>query len=108
MVVCGHFDRVAARDGRRDISGNFRATPPRPPQPEGHALDETGEMIFQVGLPAVILGLIGGWWLTRRALAPVSKLTDAVEKIHEKISAKKFRAQTTATNSTGSRKFLTP
>jgi signal transduction histidine kinase len=41
-------------------------------------------MIFQVGLPAVILGLIGGWWLTRRALAPVSKLTDAVEKTHEK------------------------
>ncbi len=53
-------------------------------RPEGHALDETGEMIFQVGLPAVILGLIGGWWLTRRALAPVSKLTDVVEKIHEK------------------------
>ena len=51
---------------------------------EGHALDEAGEMIFQVGLPAVILGLLGGWWLTRRALAPVTKLTDAVEKIHEK------------------------
>ena len=41
-------------------------------------------MIFQVGLPAVILGLLGGWWLTRRALAPVAKLTDAVEKIHER------------------------
>ena len=40
-------------------------------------------MIFQVGLPAVVLGLLGGWWLTRRALAPVTKLTDAVEKIHE-------------------------
>jgi signal transduction histidine kinase len=53
-------------------------------KPEGHALDEAGEMIFQVGLPAVILGLLGGWWLTRRALAPVTKLTDAVEKIHEK------------------------
>jgi signal transduction histidine kinase len=53
-------------------------------EPSEHALDETSEMIFQVGLPAVILGLLGGWWLTRRALAPVSKLTDAVEKIHEK------------------------
>jgi heavy metal sensor kinase len=52
-------------------------------RPEGHALDEAGEMIFQVGLPAVILGLLGGWWLTRRALAPVVALTDAVEKIHE-------------------------
>jgi heavy metal sensor kinase len=53
-------------------------------EPSEHALDETSEMIFQVGLPAVILGLLGGWWLTRRALAPVTKLTDAVEKIHEK------------------------
>ena len=51
---------------------------------EGHALHEAGEMIFEVGLPAVILGLLGGWWLTRHALAPMSKLTDAVEKIHEK------------------------
>jgi two-component system, OmpR family, heavy metal sensor histidine kinase CusS len=53
-------------------------------QPVENPTEETGEMIFQVGLPAVILGLLGGWWLTRRALAPVTKLTDAVEKIHEK------------------------
>jgi signal transduction histidine kinase len=53
-------------------------------RPEGHALHEAGEMIFKVGLPAVILGLLGGWWLTRRALAPVAKLTEAVEKIHER------------------------
>ena len=53
-------------------------------EPAEHALGETFEMIIQVGLPAVILGLLGGWWLTRRALAPVTKLTDAVEKIHER------------------------
>jgi len=51
--------------------------------PAGHALDETSEMVFQIGLPAVLLGLLGGWWLMRRALAPVTKLTEAVEKIHE-------------------------
>ncbi|HEY1662299.1 MAG TPA: ATP-binding protein [Verrucomicrobiae bacterium] len=48
-----------------------------------HALNETGEMVFDVGLPAVVLGLLGGWWITRRALAPVTKLTNAVEKVHE-------------------------
>jgi signal transduction histidine kinase len=52
-------------------------------EPTEHALGEAGEMIFQVGLPAVVLGLLGGWWLTRRALAPVTKLTGSVEKIHE-------------------------
>jgi signal transduction histidine kinase len=41
-------------------------------------------MVFQVGLPAVLLGLLGGWWLTRRALAPVTALTQAVEKIHDR------------------------
>ena len=39
------------------------------------ALDETSEIIFDVGLPAIILGLIGGWWITRRALAPVAIFT---------------------------------
>ncbi len=52
-------------------------------QPEERALGETGEMIIYVGLPAMLLGLLGGWWLTRRALAPVAKLTQAVEKTHE-------------------------
>ncbi len=53
------------------------------PDGEGHALDEAGEMVLFVGLPAVVLGLVGGWWLTRRALAPVARLTAAVENIHE-------------------------
>ncbi len=49
-----------------------------------HALNETSEMVFQVGLPAIVLGLLGGWWITRRALAPVTRLTEAVEKIHDR------------------------
>jgi len=34
-------------------------------------------------VPAVALGVAGGWWLARRALAPVSALTMAAEKIHD-------------------------
>jgi signal transduction histidine kinase len=52
-------------------------------RPEGHALHEAGEMIFQVGLPAVVLGLLGGWWLTRRALSPVKQLAEDIKAIHE-------------------------
>jgi len=52
--------------------------------PVEHALSETAEMVFQVGLPAVVLGLLGGWWLTRKALAPVSKLTGAINKVRER------------------------
>ncbi|HLX96139.1 MAG TPA: ATP-binding protein [Verrucomicrobiae bacterium] len=52
--------------------------------PAEHAISETSEMVFEVGLPAVALGLLGGWWLTRKALAPVSKLTEAITKVHER------------------------
>jgi heavy metal sensor kinase len=51
--------------------------------PTERALNEAGEMMLQVGLPAVLLGLLGGWWLTRRALAPVAALTAAVERVQE-------------------------
>ncbi|HEX5397677.1 MAG TPA: ATP-binding protein [Verrucomicrobiae bacterium] len=49
-----------------------------------HAIGETSEMVLQVGLPALALGLLGGWWLTRRALTPVAKLSDAIKKVHER------------------------
>ena len=52
--------------------------------PTEHAISETSEMIFEVGLPAVGLGLLGGWWLTWKVLAPVSKLTSAITKVHER------------------------
>ncbi|MGH8024744.1 MAG: HAMP domain-containing protein, partial [Limisphaerales bacterium] len=48
-----------------------------------YALDETSEMIFDVGLPAIVLGLLGGWWITRRTLAPVTALTRAAERVHD-------------------------
>jgi len=34
-------------------------------------------------IPAMVLGVVGGWWLMRRALAPVADLTLAVEKIND-------------------------
>ena len=35
-------------------------------------------------LPAVVLGLVGGWWLTRQALAPVAAVTRAAGRIHDR------------------------
>ncbi|HEX4342407.1 MAG TPA: HAMP domain-containing protein, partial [Verrucomicrobiae bacterium] len=52
----------------------------RPVEP---AMEETSEMVFQVGLPALALGIAGGWWLTRRALAPVAALTKTAQRITE-------------------------
>ena len=41
------------------------------------------QIIFIYGGSAIVVGLLGGWWLTRRAFAPVAALTEAAEKIHE-------------------------
>ena len=51
---------------------------------QGHALGEAGEIIFHVGLPAIVLGMAGGWWLTRRALKPLAELTRAAKGIDER------------------------
>jgi signal transduction histidine kinase len=52
-------------------------------EPDENAAEETGEMLVESGLPAVLLGIAGGWWLMRRALAPVTNLTRAVEKVQD-------------------------
>lgn len=41
------------------------------------------EALTWIVVPTVILGAVGGWWLTRRALAPVTALIRAAEKIQE-------------------------
>lgn len=45
-----------------------------------HALGEASEMVFYAGVPAVLLGLLGGWLITRRALGSVTALTEAMER----------------------------
>ncbi len=56
----------------------------RPDQLSSIAFGETGELIFQEGLPALLLGIIGAWWLARRSLAPVASLTEAAKQINER------------------------
>jgi signal transduction histidine kinase len=49
--------------------------------------DPPGEELLEAlawsGVPALVLGLGGGWWLMRRALAPVTALTQAAERVNE-------------------------
>jgi len=65
------------------------------PTPETKPVDNGGEgdesdlrevlrILFWCGVPPALVALGGGWWLMRRALAPVAELTGAMEKIHEK------------------------
>ncbi|OYW73823.1 MAG: hypothetical protein B7Z37_20010 [Verrucomicrobia bacterium 12-59-8] len=46
-------------------------------------LVETAEIILFGGVPAILLGIIGGRLLMRRALRPIEELTEALEKTTE-------------------------
>src|SRR5579862_5506947 len=50
---------------------------------DSDAGEDLTQIILLYGGSAIVVGLLGGWWLTSRALAPVTKLTRAVEKISE-------------------------
>jgi signal transduction histidine kinase len=47
-------------------------------------MEEIIGIVLWVGLPAVVLSIAGGWWLMRKALAPVATLTDAAQRINER------------------------
>lgn len=57
----------------------------RAPRPAGTPAEtveeEINEVVFLYAVPAVLLTLIGGWWLTRKALAPINRLTRALERL---------------------------
>ena len=40
--------------------------------------------IMWVGIPSALLATLGGWWLMRRALAPVAALAQATERINDR------------------------
>ena len=44
--------------------------------------EQMGDVLLFYGLPTAVLLLLGGGWLTRRILAPVTELTRAVEAVH--------------------------
>ncbi len=42
------------------------------------------DIILWCGLPAAVLAVGGGWWLMRKALAPVTSITRAAERVSER------------------------
>lgn len=50
---------------------------------ENEALGDLFQITVWFGLPAALLGLAGGWFLMRKALAPVAALTCAAGRINE-------------------------
>lgn len=69
MAFVFHYE--LAEDRLRLITG----------QPLDSSWEETGEFLLFYGLPAAALLLVGGSWLLRRSLRPISRLTVAAENM---------------------------
>src|SRR5262245_23649832 len=48
------------------------------------AAEEIGEILLFYAIPAVVITVMGGWWLTRKALSPVSRLVEGASSISGK------------------------
>jgi signal transduction histidine kinase len=52
-------------------------------QEENDGWEDMTQITLWCGLPAMIIAVVGGWWLMRKAMSPVKALTDAASRVHE-------------------------
>jgi two-component system, OmpR family, heavy metal sensor histidine kinase CusS len=52
-------------------------------EPDDDPWEDVVEIMLMIGIPAALLSIGGGWWLMRRAMAPITALTAAAERINE-------------------------
>jgi signal transduction histidine kinase len=52
-------------------------------EPAEESMEDVIQLVCWIGIPAVLLSIAGGWWLMRRALAPLAALTQAAESLNE-------------------------
>ena len=64
-------------------AGHSPAERPKTDESDESDLGEIFRIIFWCGVPATLLALGGGWWMMRRALAPVAALSRAAERVNE-------------------------
>jgi len=52
-------------------------------EPPEEGVEDIVQLVCWIGIPAVLLSIGGGWWLMRKAFAPLTVLTQAAERINE-------------------------
>jgi signal transduction histidine kinase len=52
-------------------------------EPPEESVEDIVQLLCWIGIPAVLLSVGGGWWLMRKAFAPLADLTRAAERINE-------------------------
>jgi len=76
----GQRGQPLQRDRRPDRARDAEPRGGRPAARRHSLFAEVLAILVRVGIPAMLMALGGGWWLMRRALAPIQALTLAVER----------------------------
>ena len=79
MALLSYYELVV--EPRAEASAH--PAPDAKEDPDEDGAGDVVDILAWCGLPALALGLGGGWWLMRRALAPITALTRAAERINE-------------------------
>jgi two-component system, OmpR family, heavy metal sensor histidine kinase CusS len=78
MAALSYYELVA--EPRREA---LRPAASKEKEAENEEVSDILAILAWCGLPALGLALGGGWWLMRKAFAPVAALTSAAERINE-------------------------
>lgn len=78
-----HEEHERAKATKGDDDDDKRVEKPDDDYDADEVVEDMAKHIFWIAIPAAILGLGGGWWLMRAAMAPVTRLTKAAEQMNE-------------------------
>jgi len=76
LLITGLSYQEFARERRVAIASDGKYT-------EYDGWEDLSTLALCCGLPAAVIGLVGGWWLMRKAMSPVTALTKAASQVRE-------------------------
>jgi len=75
LILAAVYYEIFVEHPSLDLQGRMAAIGESP-------AEELGEALLFAGVPAVLIAIFGGWFLMRRALAPITRFSEAVGRIH--------------------------
>jgi signal transduction histidine kinase len=77
LIITGLSYNEFTRERAKLIASNGQ-------EEENDSWEDIAQIGLSCGLPAAAIGLAGGWWLMRKAMKPVTALTEAASRVNDR------------------------